>query len=64
MLKQERALPKRLPLCWKNGYAKTFVAPKCAKSGELPQVMALESTSVGAEDYKFENETDLFSLNL
>ena len=29
------------------------------KSDKLPQVMSLESESVGAEDYKFENETNL-----
>ena len=26
----------------------------CVKSGELPQVMSLESASIGPEDYKFE----------
>ncbi len=29
------------------------------KSDEVPQVMSLESASVGSEDYKFENEKNL-----
>ncbi len=29
------------------------------KSDELPQVMSLESASVEAEDYKFENEKNV-----
>ena len=28
-------------------------------SKKVPQVMSLESVSVGAEDYKFENETNV-----
>ena len=28
----------------------------CVKSDKLPQVMSLESASVGAEDYTFENK--------
>ena len=29
------------------------------KSDKMPQVVLLESVSVGTEDYKFENETNL-----
>lgn len=29
------------------------------KTDKCPQVMSVESVSVGAEDYKFQNETNL-----
>ncbi len=36
----------------------------CAKFDELPQMMPLKAASVGAEDYKFENEKNLGGVEL
>ncbi len=52
---------KKPPELWvkMNSSCSTFILFLCVKSDKSPQVMSLESASVGSEDYKFGNEKNL-----
>lgn len=53
-------MPSSYSICEKK-YFGAFCGSRwrCMKSDKLPQVMSFESASVGAEDYKYENEKNL-----